>query len=738
MVDIRKTFLGYDLGDGESITDCVTLSLNQIKQTVQIKCEDMKMPGITVAGKAVPTAYAYDKNNRIVFAKAITLMPDMVHDIRTNFKRRPTDLIPGMDLKKEIELKELFSKTQTWPNRKDCNTPEMQSFKEAVITFTNAVFNSEDFKEALRSEAVNSDEIVFNVGHPTKWSELDALIYKQILRESVIGKGNYAGKKTVLDVAAESRAAYLAVRDKTQRKVLPKGTSALLIDTGSSTVDLTALSENSHNYQYNSGSNYLGVRSIDFALQELYLKKLAEFPEQYQAFQRIALKNPSIKGAITLAARQAKEELYSTDSPMANIYVGPLLPIRIMDCELEDLISQKPVAEMLRKYSNVPEAELQKMGSKSWEKLFEEFLTEQKSTIAKDKRNLKIGCVIMTGSATRMPVVARVVKRVFRDLPQTAILKEMDPSRSISKGLALVGVNEEKTVAFNKEVHDLIKNDLPNIIKKDVPALSEKLSPIIYSEIHAIIFDKAHAWKAGDITTLEEMTNSIKYSCNEQNLNRLLSRNTDYTEAVETWCKDVIGPDIAVKLKEICEQFGVRGVSVDSLNCLKIAGVDTGDMVIDPGIADALVSALAAIVAVIGVVAFPTILGIILGIIGVFSFEIMWTILVAISALPGVGVAFLIGLFGVGVFNLIKHGGEGTKKRLVNAIQGVDIPLILRKVLTDNKLESEITKANIPEKIKDALNQEKTKNELANKISAALEEQINKCMEDIKYMIQSE
>ena len=151
MVDIRKTFLGYDLGDGESITDCVTLSLNQTKRGLQFSWKNMKMPGITMPGKAVPTAYAYDQNNRIVFAKTITLMPDMVHDIRTNFKRRPTDLIPEMDLKKEIELKELFSKAHTWPNRKDCNTPEMQSFKEAVITFTNAVFNSEDFQEALRS-----------------------------------------------------------------------------------------------------------------------------------------------------------------------------------------------------------------------------------------------------------------------------------------------------------------------------------------------------------------------------------------------------------------------------------------------------------------------------------------------------------------------------------------------------------------------------------------------------------
>lgn len=738
MSDIRKTFLGYDLGDGESITDCVTLSLDRMNKGLQNNWKDMKMPGITAPGKAVPTAYAYDRNGRTVFAGAITLMPDMVHDIHANFKRRPTDLIPAMDLKKEIELKELFSKAQGWPTRADCNTPEMTNFRNAVVTFTDAIFNAEDFKDALRSEAADSTEIVFNVGHPTRWSELDALIYKQILRDSVIGKGKYADKKASLDVAAESRAAFLAVREKTRETVLPRGTSALLIDTGSSTVDLTALSANSHNYQYNSGSNYLGVRSIDFALRELYLERLAQLPDQFRAYQQMAQQNPSIEVAATLAARKAKEDLYSTDSPLAMITLGSSMPIRIMADELEELIARKPVADLLRKYSNVPEAELQKMGSKSWEKLFEEFLTEQKNAIARDSRKLKIGRIIMTGSATRMPVVSRVVKKVFSELPADAILKDMEPSRAISKGLALVGVNEEKTNAFDKDVHAVIKTSVPQIVRDNVPALAEKLTPIIYAEVQKVIFESAGLWRNGTIATLSDMTSRITRECTQENLNVRLEKNEQYKKCISQWCEDVVGPDVAIKLKAICDRYGVKGVSLDSLNVLRISGISSGGIAFGGELAQMIIDAVAAITAVISLTIVPVIAYLIAVIALALEIDVIIIVAAFLVTTP-VGWACLVGLVGASAAALVKNGMNGRVKNvLVEKLQNANIPMIFRKVLSDKKLESELVKANMYGQIREKLVADETKDELASKISTSLEAQINKRMEDIKYMIQSE
>ncbi len=737
--NVKKTFVGYDLGDGESVTDCITLTIEQAKTSIQAKYADMTMPGMKEPGRAVPTAYAYDAQNRVVFSKTIVLMPDMMHDIHANFKRRPTDLITGMSDAKEIELKSVFSDAKAWPqNRSDCNTSEMAAFREAVVTFTNAVFENSSFKESLQSEAADSSEIVFNVGHPTRWSPLDAMIYKLILKDSVIGKGSYAGKKTSLDVAAESRAAYLTVRDKTTSNVLPRGTSALLIDVGSSTIDLTAVTANSHNYQYNSGSNYLGVRGIDYLLRELYMKKLANRPDDYRSYERLAAQNPSMEIGATLAARFAKEDLYSQDNGIAAVNLGDFAPVRITLDEVDKLLRSAAVAPAMRKHVKMPEEQLLKMGNKSWAALFEEFLQEQKAAIARAPQKIKIGRIIMTGSASKMPLVSEIVKKVFYELPDGGILKDMDPSRSISKGLALVGANEEKTKAFDAEVHQLIKNVVPGIIKEDIPKLADAISPVIYQEVKDIIFDRADAWKAGRITTLRSMSEQIKAECAQERMNARLEKKASYKKAINDWCEKVVGPDIAVKLKAICERYDVQNVSLDSLNVLNISAIQTGSISIGGDLAQLIVDAIAAVSAVISLAALPVIMYVIASIALALEIEII-TALAALLVTNPVGIAFLAGLLGWGAVKLIKDGaGESIKQTIVKALQNANIPLVCRKLLTSAKLEKEIRKSNMQAKIKDAITDTKTKSDLANKITASLETQIEKRMEDIKYVIQSE
>ena len=737
--NVKKTFVGYDLGDGESVTDCITLTIEQAKTSIQAKYADMTMPGMKEPGRAVPTAYAFDTQNRVVFSRTIAMMPDMVHDTHANFKRRPTDLISGMTGTKEAELMTVFADAKVWPqNRADCNTPEMSAFREAVVTFTDAVFENTSFKETLRSEAADSSEIVFNVGHPTRWSALDAVIYKLILKDSVIGKGTYAGKKTSLDVAAESRAAYLTVRDKTTSNVLPRGTSALLIDVGSSTIDLTAVTANSHNYQYNSGSNYLGVRSVDYLIRELYMKKLAKRPDDYRLYEQLAARNPGMESGATLAARFAKEDLYTQDMGVTAVNLGDFAPVRITMDEVDDLLRSAAVAPAMRKHIKMPEEQLQKMGNKSWAALFEEFLREQKAAIAQDSQKIKIGRIILTGSASKMPIVPEIVKKVFSELPDGGILKDMDPSRSISKGLALVGANEEKTKAFDAEIHSLIRNVVPGIIKEDIPKLATSISPIIYKEVKAIIFQKADDWKAGRIRTLRSMSEQIRDACTETKMNALLENNASYKKAIKDWCEKDVGPDIAVKLKAICERYGVRNVSLDSLNVLKIPTIQTGPISIGGGLAQLIVNAIAAVSAIISLAALPIIVTIIATIALALEIDIIIVVAAFLVTTP-VGLAFLAGLLGWGAIKIIKDGaGENIKQKLVEVLQDADIPLVCRKLLTTEKMEKEIQKSGMQSKINDAITDTKTKNDLANKITASLEAQIKKRMEDIKYVIQSE
>lgn len=71
----KKIFIGFDLGDGESITDFVVRDASDMKERIRTNFVAMTMPDSREKGKAIPTVYGYDKNGNLVFANSILDMP---------------------------------------------------------------------------------------------------------------------------------------------------------------------------------------------------------------------------------------------------------------------------------------------------------------------------------------------------------------------------------------------------------------------------------------------------------------------------------------------------------------------------------------------------------------------------------------------------------------------------------------------------------------------------------------
>ena len=437
-----KTFIGFDLGNSDSIIDCVTLSTASLKSGLGVIFRAMMMPGTHEPGRPIPTEYAYTSDNRLILGNAILHFLGSLSSIQRNFLRRPTDLIPEMGTEKEADLLECFSASKMWPNRADCNTQEFWNYRNAVITFTNAIFEDSTIKEAIYNESAESDEIVIYVGYPVGWSELDTTIYRRILEHSVIGTGNYAGHKATLNLALDTKAAYHYYTKCTAERTSGQNLGTMLIDIGGVCVKSEAF--NSCRRQYLGTNKYLGGDSIDLLLLDLYLEKLAQYPEHFESYQQFAQKSPFVNDVARLAAKRTKEELYSTYfplaiPPLAVMCLGQLSPIRIMADELEQLIQQKPLAEVLRKYEHLPEAELQKIGTKSWEKLFEGYLQQ----IA-DACTIRVDNIFITGGLSRMPAVSRIIKKVFNNLPTTSFKRSMYSIQQVSRGLASLAVDEER------------------------------------------------------------------------------------------------------------------------------------------------------------------------------------------------------------------------------------------------------------------------------------------------------
>ena len=733
----RKTYIGYDLGDGETITDVVTLEAG--KSTSKTVFENMTMPDTINPGQAMPTIFAFDEAGEVIFSQTISADPEAVRNIIVNFKRRPSDLLKTGSTRSDAEQIDFLKKSSSWPNASvwaDGNSAEMLNFKESVIAFTNAIFSDINYVNRLKSVAQSSDEIVFCIGHPTNWSELDIAIYELILKNSILGRGKYEGKKSSLIMEAESRAAFLYSKDVEAFGKLPKGSSVLLIDVGSSTIDITAMTASSNNHQYNSGSNYLGARSIDFMIRDWYLDKIKQQPAMWSMYQTLAKTNPTIPNALTLSCRRAKEQLYSSPSKLSVINFGLFPGIRLTEKDLDKVIDETPIAKILKETINLNSQECALMGNKSWKILFKEFLREKKAEMT--KQGVKVGCIILTGSASKMPFVPRIVREVFNEVSADLLKYDMDPSRTISKGLALVGPSNEKSKAFQEDLNQLIDEKLETIVANNVPSLGKEMGTVISDILTPKMKARIKDWKEGKIDTLNEMNQSIKSDCSEVNLTKLLSDDSRYIKAIENWLKEKVGKDIAIELKGLCEKYGVRDISIDDLNIMTIPKIQIGDIPLDPlEFMDTIGAIIALIAGVISGASVTTILAVVIVVISFISQSLAAMIFAALIAMGPVGISIIAVVLGIGATVLVRKGLNGFKEMFQDKVMGWDLPSIARKTMTDNRIDQSFSNANLPKQIEDAFTKEDVKNDIVKKVSANLKGQIEKRAEDIKYAIES-
>lgn len=733
----KKTFIGYDLGDGETITDLAVLDAVQMKDRVQTLFTAMTMPDCNDPGKAIPTVFGYDEEGNIAFTSSILAAPEEIRDIRINFKRCPSDLIPSISDHRKDEIVAMLE--NGWPNPNVCpelNSIKMQEFCDAVIRFTNAIFNDEIYKKRVHDAAIDSDEIVFCVGHPTRWSEFDVAVYSGILKRSILGAGAYAGLPTSMVMAAESRAAFLYVRDKATTQVLQPGTCALLIDVGSSTIDLTAMTSDSRNHQYNSGSNYLGARSVDFIIRQWYLDKLRKDEEDWNVYQTLIEDNPAMEQALTLSCRMAKESVYSTTAGIARINFADFRPAKITKTDIDKIVGEMPIGEILRSGVNLPAKTVAAMGQKDWKKLFEEFLQERKAEMT--AQGIQISRIIMTGSASKMPFVPEIVSKVFNEVPDNGILNDMNPSRSISMGLALVGPSNEKSKNFKEDLEKLTAQKVPEIIDKDIPKLANDVAVVIEKEVRSIIRKRMDEWRSGYFKTLDDMMARISEDCSEKNLADRLKNNTAYNKAVENWTVNVVAADIAIELKAICDKYSVGDLTLENLNVLKISTVNVNGLKINPteNMMDAMSAVVAVIIGVVSMCVLPTVIYFIVGLLLLLSETLGWIVAGVISLIPG-GVPVLAAVAGGALVAAFLKGQKGTKKQMSEKIQKYNLPLWVRKAMTDQKLDEELDKANLSEQISASIMEDACRQQLVAAVSNSLSKQIAIRAEDIKYIIES-
>ena len=707
-------YIGYDLGDGETVVEILP-PLQQTMNSGRISMIPIKMPTQNAGGKAIPTAFGIDSEGRLCFWDRILDDADLIQKVFVSFKRRPSDLIGEISHKRSLELIDALNKGKegALDSCPELQSDQMRHFSQCVISFTNLIFTDPKFLEAVRSNQVNCDSVVFTVGHPTRWNSLDIAIYKAILRRSVLGGDDYEGMKAELIVAAESRAAFLYLKSQQISVGLKPGESALLIDIGSSTIDVTAMSVSSKNHEFNYGSNYLGARSIDYMLREFYLSNLKKNSADWEEYQHLLRNNPSLESALTLACRMAKERVFSGSNGTDRIYFLEYKPVKITAADIEQCARNYPIGVILKAYANLPDEQLQDFGTMSWTEAFSDFLTECRHGLAEKK--IRVGRVILTGSASQMSFVKELVSRCFSDVPK--VLLDTEPSRSISQGLALVGPSNEKSKAFQADLQLLIDQRLPQIIENGIPALGSSLAKVITPKVEQVVSRRLKEWRSGQIATLNDMRDLIKKDCESKAFTDQLTADPAYQKKVQEWLEHNIGGSLAADLKALC----------------------TGTIPnIDPtSITDMVVNVVGVIVGIVAVVALPYILAAIILTIATFSTTLAVWLLFAIQAIPGVGQAILVGIVGWTIFELVRKGMAGAKEKAVEILQSANLPNVVRNLLSDAKIDAKIREMNLAKTVEEAFLKPESKEPIKKALSQALSIQVAKRAEDIKYIIES-
>ena len=280
---------GFDLGDGESLISYQ--KYNDSVSFIGYFPEYLEMPEQGRVGIPMPTCLCEKRNGDYVFNFNSINSNNFTNGI-INFKKQPTSFFKYENIT-DYDLE---------------SNSDFLKMKNALITFVNMVFPIAVSKLNIHEEI---DKILICVGHPTKWNDEDVRIYKGILSETVIGKDTFCLDNTKypseLLFFAESRAAFLYARNE-YKSMWDINQARLLIDIGSSTIDVTAVSGNDR--IYNDGNNFLGARIIDYMIRNSYYKKIKD-TEGAPLFMDFIAENPNLEKLFLFRARQVKESFFN-------------------------------------------------------------------------------------------------------------------------------------------------------------------------------------------------------------------------------------------------------------------------------------------------------------------------------------------------------------------------------------------------------------------------------------------
>ena len=285
-----------------------------------------------------------------------------------------------------------------------------------------------------RSELTDTNHLVYIAcpSNSDKWSDQEQIAYADIALSAGLPLATIDGVGD--GIIRESRAAFLKARNNPKSKSSIKE-GILLIDFGSSTVDLTYYSTHHTEKPIDDGGAECGASNVEIRITDELKKTEPKIQEAIDA-------NPSAATAVLLAVREAKEKYYSFDGEDMEISISltKLTGGAVMGA-IEKYYSDDEIIKILSEYIGEIRT--------CFEQYRDKYLT-----------NMPIKMIFLTGGASRMQFIQDLARDVFHY--EGEFYREINPSLTISNGIALAGRA------------DLRSSDLKGVLDKDIDEIGNQ------------------------------------------------------------------------------------------------------------------------------------------------------------------------------------------------------------------------------------------------------------------------
>ncbi|MBR2923645.1 MAG: rod shape-determining protein [Clostridia bacterium] len=500
-------YFGFDLGDGES---CISwsrdLSVHQ------------PMPVAVNGSMSFPTAVGLLDGETVIGTHAVGNAK--VEDLRVCFKRHFLE-----------------------------NKPEVN---ETIVRFVKGVLEVLRQNQQLKDLVDDKEKSCFVVGCPAGWTLEDRSRYRGLMEQ--------AGMKNVR-IASESRAAFENAlrcnKDSVETKLIQK--SVLVIDIGSSTLDLAYVCDGQEHNVEVVGDVKLGGGLMDEMILQYGLKQLGGKSGEAQQFLQ---DHPGWFSRVMFKARELKEQYFTNEDYYfdANETLEDVVKIFGDGKALKVPLMLSP--EIVETYViSEPHPLLDKQS-------FESKLKNMLKTVHQKVKDREPRVVILTGGPSRMKFFQDLCKAEFKN-SKVSISKE--PEYDISRGLAYAGNVDEKAALMLEEIKTYVASDkVETKVKDGVPdlidALSQKLTEAM---IDRCAVPALQEWKRSDVwDTLDDLKdcitdNTSRFFASEEGRQVITEASTPWTKALmEDVQKDL--DEIALAHKVNLNKLSAGGVDVQS------------------------------------------------------------------------------------------------------------------------------------------------------------------------------